>query len=122
MTMTWDTDGTDVDLWVTGPDAEKILYSHRQGAAGGTLDTDVTTGFGPETYTQARLQRGTYRIQAHAYGIARPTRVEVTTVRFEGTPGRGAPGVPGRPPADRRRPGGRRGGFQIAASGYLEIT
>jgi uncharacterized protein YfaP (DUF2135 family) len=86
VTLTWDTPGTDVDLWVTGPDGEKVLYSHREGKAGGTLDTDVTTGFGPETYTQARLEKGTYRVQAHAYGIARPTRVEVTTVRFEGTP------------------------------------
>ncbi len=86
VTLTWDTPGTDVDLWLTGPDGEKILYSHREGKAGGTLDTDVTTGFGPEPYTQARLQKGTYRVQAHAYRIERPTRVELTVVRFEGTP------------------------------------
>jgi len=84
--LTWDTPGTDVDLWLTGPDGEKILYSHRQGKTGGTLDTDVTSGFGPETYTQARLTKGTYRVQAHAYRIERPTRVELTVVRFEGTP------------------------------------
>jgi uncharacterized protein YfaP (DUF2135 family) len=86
ISLTWDTPGTDVDLWVTSPDGEKVLYSHREGKAGGILDTDVTSGFGPETYTQARLVRGTFRIQAHAYRIDRPTRVEVTTVRFEGTP------------------------------------
>ena len=86
VTLTWDTNATDVDLWLTGPDAEKILYSHREGKAGGILDTDVTTGFGPETYTQSRLLRGTYKIEAHAYRIERPTRVEVTVVRYEGTP------------------------------------
>ncbi len=86
VTLTWETNGTDVDLWLAGPDAEKILYSHREGVAGGTLDTDVTTGFGPETYTQARLRRGTYKIEAHAYRISRPTRVAVTVVRYEGTP------------------------------------
>ena len=86
VTLTWDTPATDVDLWVTGPDGEKVMYSNRQGKAGGILDTDVTTGFGPETYTQARLQKGTYRIQAHYYGGQKPSRVEVTTVRFEGTP------------------------------------
>ena len=86
VTLTWDTNRTDVDLWVTGPDGEKVMYSYRQGKAGGTLDTDVTTGFGPETYTQARLATGTYRVQAHAFGIDRPTRVEVNTIRFEGTP------------------------------------
>lgn len=86
VTLTWDTPETDVDLWVTGPDGVKVFYGSKQGKAGGTLDTDVTTGFGPETYTQARLQPGTYRVQAHAYRIGRPTRVEVTTLRFEGTP------------------------------------
>jgi uncharacterized protein YfaP (DUF2135 family) len=88
VTLTWDRPATDVDLWVTGPDGEKVMYSNRQGKAGGTLDTDVTTGFGPETYTHARLRKGTYRLQAHYYGAseAAPCRVEVTTVRFEGTP------------------------------------
>ena len=85
VTLTWDTPGTDVDMWVTGPDGEKVMYSNRQGKAGGILDTDVTTGWGPETYTQARLQPGTYRVQAHAYRIDVPCRVEMTTVRFEGT-------------------------------------
>ncbi len=86
VTLTWDTPGTDVDLWLTGADGEKVFYGNRAGKAGGTLDTDVTTGFGPETYTQARSPKGTLRVQAHAYRIDRPTRVELTTVRFEGTP------------------------------------
>ena len=86
VTLTWDTPGTDVDLWLTGPDGERVFYGNRAGKAGGTLDTDVTTGFGPETYTQARVPKGTLRVQAHAYRLDRPTRVELTTVRFEGTP------------------------------------
>lgn len=86
VTLTWDTPRTDVDLWVTGPDGEKVMYNHREGKAGGVLDTDVTTGFGPETYTQARLTAGTYRVEAHYYGGAAPSRVEVTTIRSEGTP------------------------------------
>ncbi len=47
-----------MDLWVTGPDGEKVFYSNQRGKAGGTLDVDVTDGYGPETYTQARLQPG----------------------------------------------------------------
>jgi uncharacterized protein YfaP (DUF2135 family) len=86
VTLTWDTPSTDVDLWVTGPDGEKVFYSNRQGKQGGTLDTDVTTGFGPETYTQARLVPGTYRVQTHYYSGGAPTRVAVTVVRREGTP------------------------------------
>lgn len=86
ITMTWDSPGTDVDLWVTPPGDERVFYGRRDGKAGGTLDTDVTTGFGPETFTQARTTKGTLRVQAHAYRIDRPTRIEVTVVRFEGTP------------------------------------
>jgi uncharacterized protein YfaP (DUF2135 family) len=88
VTLTWDRPATDVDLWVTGPDGEKVYFSNRQGKAGGTLDTDVTQGFGPETYTQARTLRGPYRIQVHYYGASNPVpcRVEVTTVVREGTP------------------------------------
>jgi uncharacterized protein YfaP (DUF2135 family) len=86
ITLTWDTPGTDIDLWVTGPDGVKIYYQNKQGATGGTLDTDVTTGFGPETYTQARAVPGTYRVQAHYYGGGPPTRVTVTVVQGEGTP------------------------------------
>jgi uncharacterized protein YfaP (DUF2135 family) len=86
ITLTWDTPGTDVDLWVTGPDGEKVFYQHTQGAAGGTLDTDVTTGYGPETYTQARTQPGTYRVEAHYYRGDRPSRITVNVLEGEGTP------------------------------------
>ncbi len=86
VTLSWDTPGTDMDLWVTGPDGEKVYYSNKQGKAGGTLDVDVTDGYGPETYTQARLQPGTYRIQVHFYGGGKPTRATATVIRNEGTP------------------------------------
>jgi len=86
VTLTWDTPGTDVDLWVTGPDGEKVYYQQKQGKAGGTLDTDVTTGYGPETYTQAHAPAGTYRVQAHYFSGGPPTRVRVTVIRGEGTP------------------------------------
>jgi uncharacterized protein YfaP (DUF2135 family) len=88
ITLTWDTPATDVDLWVTGPDGEKVFYSQRQGALGGTLDTDVTTGYGPETFTLARLTRGPkgWLIQAHYFGGAAPTWVEVHVIEHEGQP------------------------------------
>ncbi len=107
VTLTWDTPATDIDLWVTGPDGEKVFYQQKQGKAGGTLDTDVTTGYGPETYTQARVQPGTYRVQAHYYGGGIPTRVTVTVVRGEGTRDGGTPGLRGCAAQGLgRRPGG----------------
>jgi hypothetical protein len=104
VTLTWDTGGTDVDLWVTGPDGEKIMYNHRQGAAGGTLDTDVTTGFGPETYTHVARDvphpgaRVRHRPPHARRGDDGPLR---------GDARRGAPRVPRRPAQDGGRGGGR---------------
>lgn len=85
ITLTWDTPGTDIDLWVTGPDGQLVNYQNKEGKAGGVLDVDVTNGYGPETYTQARLQPGTYRVQAHYYGGDVPTRATLTVIRGEGT-------------------------------------
>ncbi len=47
---------------------------------------DGTTGYGPETYTQARALPGTYRVQAHYYSGHPPTRLTVNVVQGEGTP------------------------------------
>src|SRR5882672_418528 len=49
--LTWDTDRTDVDLWVTTPGGERVFYGHRVGKGSETLYDDVTTGYGPESFT-----------------------------------------------------------------------
>jgi tetratricopeptide (TPR) repeat protein len=58
----WDSDYTDVDLHIVEPGGEEVLYNHRRSAKGGTLHDDVTSGFGPETYTLPKLDHGTYQI------------------------------------------------------------
>ena len=83
--LTWDTDGTDVDLWVTDPSSERVYYGHRQSKLGGTLDVDITTGYGPETFTLPRAVPGEYLVQAQYYGGARPTMARVVVVLYEGT-------------------------------------
>lgn len=86
ITLTWDTQATDLDLWVTGPDGEKVFYKHKQGKAGGVLDTDVTDGHSPETYTLARSRPGTYKVEVHFYGGAEASRATVNVIEGEGTP------------------------------------
>jgi uncharacterized protein YfaP (DUF2135 family) len=86
VTMTWDTPGTDIDLWVTDPDGELCKYDHSETKLGGKLDLDVTTGFGPEVFTLARAKAGTYAVQTHYYGGGPPTRVRIEVVLDEGTP------------------------------------
>lgn len=71
--LNWDTDDTDVDLWITEPDGEKCMYSYPLTANGGRISNDFTQGYGPEEYMIHAAKHGTYRIQAHYYGDHRPT-------------------------------------------------
>ncbi|MDR0996735.1 MAG: hypothetical protein LBL69_03610, partial [Zoogloeaceae bacterium] len=55
--LSWDSDGTDLDLHVITPDGQHAWYGERV-IPGGAIDVDVTTGFGPEIFTSAAPQRG----------------------------------------------------------------
>jgi Flp pilus assembly protein TadD len=88
--LTWDTDRTDVDLWVTTPQGEKVFYGHRIGRGGEELYDDVTTGYGPESFTAHAARPGEYLVQvnyfsAHATSFPE-ARGEVVVVLDEGRP------------------------------------
>lgn len=86
--LSWDTDRTDIDLWVKDPKEESCGYSNRSTQIGGQLDTDVTSGYGPETFTLGSAIAGPYQVQIHYYsshGNAQ-TKATVDVVLFEGTP------------------------------------
>jgi hypothetical protein len=90
VTMTWNTDNTDIDLWVTDPSGERCYYGHRDTAAGGHLLDDVTQGFGPERFQLERAPRGEYHVQAHYYGnngnrLVADTYVTLTIAQRVGT-------------------------------------
>jgi tetratricopeptide (TPR) repeat protein len=84
--LSWDTDRTDVDLWVTNPAGEKVYYQHRQGRFGGTLFDDVTTGYGPESFTANSAHVGSYAIEVNYFGGRgmKEARGEVLVVLNEG--------------------------------------
>ncbi len=84
--LSWDTNNTDVDLWVTDPNNEKVSYRNKRSKIGGQLDVDITSGYGPETFTLARALPGEYLVQVQYYGGARPTMARVLVVLYEGTP------------------------------------
>lgn len=69
VTLTWD-NTSDLDLWVTDPDGEKIYYANSTSASGGELDYDDVDGFGPENiyWAQGAAPAGTYLCQVHYYG------------------------------------------------------
>jgi tetratricopeptide (TPR) repeat protein len=66
--LMWDANYTDVDLHVGEPGGEEVFYRHMTSQSGGRLSTDVTSGFGPETYTTPRLASGPYEISLTYYG------------------------------------------------------
>jgi tetratricopeptide (TPR) repeat protein len=88
--LTWDTDRSDVDLWVTNPAGERVFYSHKQGQFGDALYDDVTTGYGPESFTAPTARAGEYLVQVNYYSGGRSNfseaRGEVVIVLDEGKP------------------------------------
>lgn len=66
--LSWDADNTDIDLWVTDPNNEKVYYAHRLSYQGGTISRDFTGGYGPEEFSLRRAKPGKYRVQAQFYG------------------------------------------------------
>jgi tetratricopeptide (TPR) repeat protein len=87
--LTWDTDRTDVDLWVETPSKEKIFYQHKDGKNGAALYGDVTNGYGPESFTAPKAAAGKYAIKVNYFGTSRQAfteaRGEVVVVLHEGT-------------------------------------
>jgi Tfp pilus assembly protein PilF len=87
--LTWDTNRTDVDLWVITPSGEKIFYSHKHGKHGGALFDDVTDGYGPESFTAKSARAGTYEVKVNFFGTSRRSfreaRGEVTIIVGEGS-------------------------------------
>jgi tetratricopeptide (TPR) repeat protein len=91
VTITWNTDATDVDLWVIEPDGTKCFYQHNRTRNGGELSQDQTQGYGPERYQVAKALPGTYRIVVHYFAtnpnlLAGETHVNVVVAKHAGTP------------------------------------
>lgn len=90
ITMTWNTDSTDVDLHVIEPSGEECFYSHRRTRSGGRMTQDVTQGYGPEMYTLRKAPRGLYRVRAKYFAsdanrTSARTKVYVSVYRYWGS-------------------------------------
>ncbi|MDQ0249433.1 hypothetical protein J2W22_001480 [Sphingomonas kyeonggiensis] len=87
----WNTDATDLDLWVDEANGERAIYSHPRTAIGGHLSNDMTSGYGPEEYFIRRAPRGTYTIRANVFAGDRidpngPSVVTAHIIRNFGRP------------------------------------
>jgi hypothetical protein len=62
ITLTWDTDGNDVDLHVADPRGAEVFYGNLSAPSGIHLLEDITEGFGPEVVRTDRVIPGTYHV------------------------------------------------------------
>ncbi|HSV46887.1 MAG TPA: DUF2135 domain-containing protein [Ramlibacter sp.] len=89
--MAWDTDDTDIDLWVTDPNNEKASYANRLTYQGGAMSPDATGGYGPEDYSLKTARPGKYLVQAQFFGQRQQVLSAGTTVMLRITTGFGTP-------------------------------
>lgn len=90
--LEWNTDKTDMDLWVDEATGERAIYSNPSTKAGGRLSNDMTAGFGPEEYLLRRAPDGEYVLRVNVYASDvldpnGPTVVRVRLFRDWGRPG-----------------------------------
>lgn len=79
--LEWNTDHTDMDLWVDEPSGERAIYSHPRTVIGGRLSNDMTQGYGPEEYLLRRAMDGEYVVSANVYANDRLNPNGSTTIR-----------------------------------------
>ncbi len=88
--LSWDTPDNDLDLHVISPDGQHVFYGARNANNGGSLDVDVTTGYGPEIYASPSPVRGLYYVFVNYYGAGSNkdiiTIAQVAIVTNENTP------------------------------------
>jgi len=86
VTITWNTDSTDIDLHVKEPSGEECYYQHTKTKSGGRITQDVTQGYGPEMYVLKKAPTGQYHVRVKFYSTNRQrasarTKVYATVYR-----------------------------------------
>ena len=89
--MAWDTDDTDIDMWVSDPNGERASYANRLTYQGGTMSPDATGGYGPEEYSLKAAKPGKYGVEAQFFGHRQQVLSAGTTVMVRVTTGFGTP-------------------------------
>ncbi|ESQ81753.1 hypothetical protein AEAC466_20235 [Asticcacaulis sp. AC466] len=80
ITLEWNTDKTDMDLWVDEPSGERVIYNNPRSQLGGRLSNDMTRGYGPEEYLLHMAPAGEYKVLANVYAADVLNRNGATSV------------------------------------------
>ena len=89
--LSWDTDNTDVDLWVTDPNGEQAYYGNPLTHQGGRMSQDATGGYGPEEFSLRHAKPGVYKVEAQFYGHRQQIVSATTTIQLVLSTGFGTP-------------------------------
>ena len=89
--LAWDTDNTDIDLWVRDPHGEWVSYQSPLSRQGGRVTRDVTNGYGPEVFSLKKAIPGVYEVHAKYYGSHRQALGNGTSVMMRLATGFGTP-------------------------------
>ncbi len=76
----WDSDNSDMDLWVTDPNGERCYYGNRNTYQGGLLSDDFTGGYGPEEFVLKDAKPGKYKVEANFFGDRQQIVTGATTL------------------------------------------
>ena len=87
--LAWDTDGSDIDLWVKDPHGEWVSYQSPLSRQGGRVTRDVTNGYGPEVFSLKKAVPGVYEVHAKYFGSHRQALGNGTSVMMRLTTGFG---------------------------------
>jgi Ca-activated chloride channel homolog len=81
-TLSWDADNTDIDLWVTDPNGERVFYGNALSYQGGRVSSDITSGYGPEEFSLRHAKPGKYQVHANFYGHSQQIVTNATTLQL----------------------------------------
>jgi Ca-activated chloride channel homolog len=88
--LSWDSDNSDMDLWVTDPNGERCYYGNRNTYQGGLLSNDFTGGYGPEEFVLKNAKPGKYKIEANFFGDRQQIVTGATTLNLTFSTGWGS--------------------------------
>lgn len=81
--LSWDSDNSDMDLWVTDPNGERCYYSNPHTYQGGLISDDFTGGYGPEEFSLRDAKPGKYKVEANFFGDRQQLVTGATTLQLK---------------------------------------
>lgn len=78
--LAWDSDNSDMDLWVTDPNGERCYYGNKNTYQGGLMSDDFTGGYGPEEFVLKDAKPGKYKVEANFFGDRQQIVTGATTL------------------------------------------